>query len=103
MLSFVMVLALTAAGADGRPCDGQLSASMEAYDASTEEYGTFDAAEAEALEAEAYAAAEVDFADRLEELGLQGSTLGREEAMASARTGRALAGIEGLSVASRNR
>jgi hypothetical protein len=103
MLSFVMVLTLAAAGAGGHECDGRLSASLVAYDAAAEAYGTFDAEEAEAMEAEAYAAAEADFADRFAELGLQGSTLGREEAVASARDGRAQAGIEGLYVASRNR
>ena len=76
---------------------------MDAYDAATEAYGgALDADEAEAREAEAYAAAESDFAYRLEELGLQGSTLGREEALASA-PGRALAAVEGLSLSSRNR
>jgi hypothetical protein len=96
MLSFVMVLALAAAG-DGGMCDGRMSASLDEYALAADEYGTFDADEAEAVEAEAYAAAEIDFASSLEELGLQGSTLGREQSVARARSGRALAGIEGLS------
>ena len=81
MLSIVLVLALSAA-ADEQSCSGHLSA----YDAELEMLA------AQEYEAGVYAAAEVDFAQRLEELGLAGSTLGREEARASAGAWRAVAG-----------
>ena len=45
------------------------------------------AAEAELYEAEVYADAEADFDARLDEVGLAGSTLGREEAQAMADAG----------------
>ena len=88
MLSIVMLLALTAAGADERACVGHLSGQSA-------EIEMLEAEEAEEAEAIIYAAAEIDFADRFEELGLAGSTLGREEALAAAGARATVAGIEG--------
>jgi len=76
MLGMLALMAVTLAGADERSCARLVDeAAVEQMIA---------AAEAELYVAEVYADAEGDFAVRLDEVGLAGSTLGREEARAAA-------------------
>jgi hypothetical protein len=77
MLSMlVLAVTLTGATSDEAMCTTRLE------EAAVEQ--VLAAAEAELYEAEAYADAEADFDARLDEVGLAGSTLGREEARAMA-------------------
>ena len=71
MLGMLALMAVMVAGADESTCARHIEeAAIERMIA---------AAEAEMLEAEVYAEAESDFAFVLDEAGLAGSTLGREE------------------------
>ena len=76
MLGMVALMAMTLAGADEGLC------ARDVDETAVEQM--IAAAEARMYEAEIYADAENDFAARLDELGLAGSTLGREEARAGA-------------------
>jgi hypothetical protein len=76
MLGMLALMAMTFGGADER------SRARLLDDAALERMIL--AVEAELYEAEVYADAEIDFASRLDEVGLAGSTLGREEARAAA-------------------
>ena len=76
MLGLLALMAMTMAGADLGAC------AKDADEAAVQQMIT--AAEAELYVAEAYADAESDFAARLDEVGLAGSTLAREEARAAA-------------------
>lgn len=87
MLGMLALMAFTLAGADAVTCESHVQEAVVAQ--------MIAAAEAELYEAEVYADAESDFDARLDEVGLAGSTLGREEAraMADARgDGRVVAG-----------
>ena len=76
MLGMLALMAVTLAGADEGSCARLVDeAAVEQMIAE---------AEAELYVAEVYADAESDFAVRLDEVGLAGSTLGREEARAAA-------------------
>lgn len=75
MLGMLALMAVTLAGADEASCVRDVD------EAAWEQ--VIAAAEAELSVAEAYAEAESDFTARLEEVGLAGSTLGREEARAA--------------------
>jgi len=76
MLAVVALMAMTLAGTDASVC---------AKDADEVAFQRLIAAtEAELSIQAAYAAAEGDFAARLDEVGLAGSTLGREQARATA-------------------
>jgi hypothetical protein len=76
MLGMLALMAVTLAGADETMCTTHVEeAAVERMIA---------AAEAELYEAEVYADAASDFDARLDEVGLAGSTLGREEARAIA-------------------
>jgi len=78
MLGMLALMAVTLAGADEGSCARHVDeAAVEQMIAE---------AEAELYVAEVYADAENDFAVRLDEVGLAGSTLGREEARATADT-----------------
>ena len=76
MLGMLALVAVTLAGADEGSCARHVDEAAVAQ--------MIAAAEAEWYEAEVYAGAERDFAARLDEVGLAGSTLGREEARAAA-------------------
>lgn len=76
MLGMLALMAVTLAGADEGSCARLVDeAAVEQMIAETE---------AELYVAEVYADAESDFAVRLDEVGLAGSTLGRQEARAAA-------------------
>jgi len=80
MLGMLALMAVTLAGADEGSCARHVDgAALERMIA---------AVEARLYEAEVYADAERDFAARLDEVGLAGSTLGREEARAAAADAR---------------
>ena len=74
MLGMLALMAVTIAGADESSC------ARHVEDAAIERF--IAVAEAEMYEAEVYAEAESDFAFVLDEAGLAGSTLGREEVRA---------------------
>ncbi len=76
MLGMLALMAVTMAGADEGAC------ARHVEDAAIEEM--IAAADAEFITAAVYADAEADFDSVLEEAGLAGSTLGREEARALA-------------------
>lgn len=76
MLGMLALMAVTVLGADEGSC------ARHVEDAAIERM--IAAAEAELYEAEVYAEAESDFDAVLEESGLAGSTLGREELRATA-------------------
>ena len=76
MLGMLALIAVTIAGADEGSCTRHVDEAAVARMVA--------AAEAEFYEAEVYADAESDFDARLDEVGLAGSTLGREEARAIA-------------------
>lgn len=87
MLGMLALMAFTLAGADVVTCESHVQEAVVEQ--------MIAAAEAEMYEAEVYADAESDFDARLDEVGLAGSTLGREEARASADArddGRVVAG-----------
>jgi hypothetical protein len=75
MLGMLALVAMTLAGVDEGSC------AREGEEAAVQQM--IAAAEAELDVAEAYAEAESDFIARLDEVGLAGSTLGREEARAA--------------------
>ena len=78
MLGMLALMAMTIAGADEGSCARLVDeAAVERMIAS---------AEAELYVAEVYAEAESDFDVRLDEVGLAGSTLGREQARAGVDT-----------------
>jgi hypothetical protein len=80
MLGMLALMTVTLAGADEGSCARHVEeAAVEQMIAE---------AEAELYEAEVYADAESDFAARLDEVGLAGSTLGRAEARAAAADAR---------------
>jgi 2-hydroxychromene-2-carboxylate isomerase len=81
MLGMLALVAITMAGADETQCARHVE--VEAA------FAMIEAAETAMYEAEVYADAEIDFASVLEEAGLDGSTLARDEMRA--RTGDALA------------
>jgi hypothetical protein len=75
MLGMLALMAVTLVAADERSCANHMDdAAVERLIAETE---------AALYEAEVYADAESDFDARLAEVGLAGSTLGREEARAA--------------------
>jgi hypothetical protein len=76
MLGMLALMAMTLAGADASLC------ARDVDEAAVEQM--IAAAEAELYEADVYADAESDFDARLDEVGLAGSTLGRDEARAVA-------------------
>lgn len=76
MLGMLALAAMTLAGAD----EGSCARHVDDYAIDQ----VIARAEAELYVAEVYQEAEGDFAARLDEVGLAGSTLGREEARASA-------------------
>ena len=76
MLGMLALMAMTLAGTDASLC------AKDANEAALERMSA--AAEARLHVAEAYAEAESEFADHLDEAGLAGSTLGRVQARAAA-------------------
>jgi len=78
MLGMLALMAVTLAGADETMCTTHVEEAAVAQ--------LMAEAEADLYEAEVYADAQDDFDARLDEVGLAGSTLGREEARAMAGT-----------------
>lgn len=76
MLGMLALMAVTLAGADETMCTRHVEEAAVVQ--------LIAEAEADLYEAEVYADAEDDFDARLDEVGLAGSTLGREEARAMA-------------------
>jgi hypothetical protein len=83
MLGMLALVAMTMGGADDATCTRLVDESALESIVAAAEADLF-AAEAALIEAEIYADAEMDFADRLHEAGLAGSTLGRDEARIAA-------------------